>query len=55
MANGKPLDKVKKAVSSGSTAGKLRDADKKRQELLQSMGAKAGRTSAKPKARTRLA
>jgi hypothetical protein len=49
------IDKLKKAVSSGSAAGKLRDADKKRQEMLKSMGAKAGRTSAKPKAKTRLA
>ena len=50
-----PMDKLKKTVSGGSAAGKLRDADKKRQELLKSMGAKAGRTSAKPKAKTRLA
>ena len=35
------LDRMKAYVSPGSTAGKLRDADKKRQEALKSMGAKA--------------
>ena len=47
------LDKMKAFVSSGSTAGKLRDADKRTSKALRDAGAKADTTSAKPKAKTR--
>ena len=39
--NLKPLDELKKRVSAGSTAGKLRDGDKRIQDALKAAGAKA--------------
>ena len=49
------LDKMKSFVSAGSTAGKLRDADKRTAKALRDAGAKADTTSAKGKGKTRMA